>query len=53
MNHIVTIGLVLVLILWFAIDVGFAVIAVDRLAQDYNDIQVIPAGPPYPVLTGP
>ena len=44
MNHIVTVGLVLVLVLWFAIDVGFAVIAIDRLAQSegYTDIQVIP-----------
>jgi hypothetical protein len=41
MNHIVTVGLVLVLVLWFAIDVGFAVVAIDRLAQ--IDIQVIPA----------
>ena len=41
MNHIVTLGLVLVLVLWFAIDVGFAVIAIDRLAQ--IDIHVIPA----------
>jgi hypothetical protein len=45
MNHIVTLGLVLVLVLWFAIDVGFAVIAIGRLAQSegYTDIQVIPA----------
>jgi hypothetical protein len=43
MNHIVTLGLVLVLVLWFAIDVGFAVIAIDRLAQSEVDIQVIPA----------
>ena len=41
MNHIVTLGLVLVLVLWFAIDVGLAVIAIDRLAQ--IDIQVISA----------
>ena len=41
MNHIVTLGLVLVLVLGFAIDVGFAVIAIDRLAQ--IDIHVIPA----------
>ena len=41
MNHIVTLGLVLLLVLAFAIDVGFAVIAIDRLAQ--SDIQVIPA----------
>ena len=41
MNHIVTLGLVLALVLAFAIDVGFAVIAIDRLAQ--IDIQVIPA----------
>ena len=41
MNHIVTLGLVLVLVLWFAIDVGFAVIAIGRLAQ--IDIHVIPA----------
>ena len=45
MNHIVTLGLVLLLVLAFAIDVGFAVIAIDRLAQSegYTDIQVIPA----------
>ena len=42
MNHIVTLGLVLLLVLGFAIDVGFAVIAIDRLAQS-EDIQVIPA----------
>ena len=41
MNHVVTLGLVLLLVLGFAIDVGFAVIAIDRLAQ--IDIQVIPA----------
>ena len=41
MNHIVTLGLVLLLVLGFAIDVGFALIAIDRLAQ--IDIQVIPA----------
>ena len=41
MNHIVTFGLVLLLVLWFAIDVGLAVIAIDRLAQ--IDIHVIPA----------
>jgi hypothetical protein len=40
MNHIVTLGLVLLLV---AIDVGFAVIAIDRLAQGYTDIKVIPA----------
>ena len=45
MNHIVTFGLVLLLVLWFAIDVGLAVIAIDRLAQSegYTDTQVIPA----------
>ena len=44
MNHIVTLGLVLLLVLGFAIDVGFAVIAIDRLAQSggHTDIQVIP-----------
>ena len=41
MNNIVTLGLVLLLVLGFAIDVGFAVIAIERLAQ--SDIQVIPA----------
>ena len=41
MNHTVTLGLVLLLVLAFAIDVGFAVIAIDRLAQ--IDIHVIPA----------
>jgi hypothetical protein len=41
MNHIVTLGLVLVLVLGFAIDVGFAVIVIERLAQ--IDMQVIPA----------
>ena len=41
MNNIVTLGLVLLLVLGFAIDVGFAVIAIDRLAQ--IDIHVIPA----------
>ena len=40
MNNIVTLGLVLLLVLGFAIDVGFAVIAIERLAQ--SDIQVIP-----------
>ena len=45
MNNIVTLGLVLLLVLGFAIDVGFTVIAIDRLAQSevYTDIQVIPA----------
>ena len=45
MNHIVTLGLVLLLVLGFAIDVGFALLAIDRLAQSegYTDIQVIPA----------
>ena len=38
MNHIVTLGLALLLVLAFAIDVGFAI---NRLAQ--IDIQVIPA----------
>ena len=43
MNYIVTLGLLL--LIGFAIDVGFAVIAIDRLAQseNYTDIQVIPA----------
>ena len=41
MNHIVTLGLALLLVLAFAIDVGFAVIAIDRLAQSegYTDIR--------------
>ena len=45
MNHVVTLGLVLLLVLGFAIDVGFALLAIDRLAQSegYTDIQVIPA----------
>jgi hypothetical protein len=43
MNHIVTLGLMLLLVLGLAIDVGFAVLAIDRLAQGYTDIQVIPA----------
>ena len=45
MNHIVTLGLVLLLVLGFAIDVGFALLAIDRLAQSegYTDTQVIPA----------
>ena len=39
MNHIVTLGLVLLLVLGFAIDVGFALLAIDRLAQSerYTD----------------
>jgi len=40
MNHIVTLGLVFLLVLWFAIDVGLVVIAIERLAQSegYTDI---------------
>ena len=39
MNHVVTLGLVLLLVLGFAIDVGFALLAIDRLAQSerYTD----------------
>ena len=35
----VTLGLAFVLVLWFAINLAFAVIAIDRLAQseDYTD----------------
>ena len=45
MNNIVTLGLVLLLVLGFAIDVGFTVIVIDRITQSevYTDIQVIPA----------
>jgi hypothetical protein len=46
MNHFVTL-LVLLLALGLAIDVGFALIAIDRLAQSegYTDIQNVMTGP--------
>jgi hypothetical protein len=46
MNHFVTLSLVFLLVaLVFALDIGLALIAIDRLAQSegYTDIQVIPA----------